>query len=116
MGKFSLREIVLVTTVFGLAMAVNVWNHRDLRVQLERAQRYAGDAERYANRLHREMTYAKQESEVTNSQILAWAKSGELKPAPRSQWTCCLNARSTPDWSVLKIAPPKQAWRVRPHD
>ena len=108
MGKFSLREIVLVTTVFGIAMAVNVWNHRDLRLQLERAQHYAGDVEQYATRLHQALTYAKQESDATNAQLRAWAKSGELDPASPAPPYCSLNAHFTPDWSALNVAPPTQ--------
>src|SRR5687767_5027747 len=98
MWKFSLREVILVMTMFAIAMAVNVWNHRDLRTRLAHSQEHAEDVEAYASRLHRNLGYAKSESDEFNSLISGWLASGELKPLPR---TICITGRSSPDWTIL---------------
>ncbi len=98
MWKFSLREVVLVTTLFGIAMGVNVWNHRALRMELAETEAYAMEVEAHAHRLHSQLGYAKEKSDETNAEIRAWLESGELKPIPR---VVCLSGRVSPDWAVL---------------
>ncbi len=107
MWKFSLREIVLVTTLFGVAMAVNVWNHRDLRAQLADTQAYARNVEQYASSLRQELYLAQQETVARDGQISRWIKAGEITLDSISGY-CDVIARSAPDWHVLQTPPPKR--------
>ena len=108
MRQFSLREVFLVTGVMGIAMAVNVWNHRDLRYRLEASERHAEELRNQADRLHSVLTDAKRDHEAHQRQVQGWIASGELriKHAPEA-WCGCVP--DEPDWDVLKDYTPSKA-------
>jgi hypothetical protein len=100
MWRFSLREVILVTTMFGLAMAVNVWNHRALRHELQCSQRYADSLRGDWYDLRAVLTEAKQELQRRDAQVRAWHKSGELQLNPVTGHYC-RNVQEGPDWRIL---------------
>lgn len=108
MWTFSIREIVLTVTVFCIAMAVNVWNHRELRAQLEQSQKYSQHVESYSKELHCQLQLAKTESAATNAMISGWQQSGELKlnPPDPQFYRCGSSGSSGPNWAFLNVTPP----------
>jgi uncharacterized protein YhaN len=108
MGQFSLREVFLVTTVFAIAMAVNLWSHGELRDRLEASEQHAMQLQRQADRLHSVLTDAKGDHEAHQRQVQGWIASGELriKHAPEA-WCGCVP--DEPDWNVLKDYTPSKA-------
>lgn|GEM_PF-4930806 len=104
MWKFSIRELFLVVTAACLALAANIWTNRDLKDRLELAEDHIIKLELYADKLHRNLGYAKQQSDQADSQIHYWMKSGELKLRPREPG--CGDGPVSPDWTILNSGPP----------
>jgi hypothetical protein len=107
MRQFSLREVFLVTGVMGIAMAVNVWNHRDLRDRLAASERHAEELRHQADRLHSALEHAKLDHESHQRDVLRWARSGELQ-VKQDNFGFCGSIPGDPDWDVLKDYTPSK--------
>lgn len=107
MGQFSLREVFLVTTIFAIAMAVNLWSHGELRDRFEASERHAQQLQRQADRLHRVLAHAKQEHDAHKESVRRWLATGELKPKPL-EGGICGDFPLEPYWEILDDYVPSQ--------
>jgi hypothetical protein len=101
--KFSLRELVLLTTVIALALAINVWSQRELRAQRRATELYLKQLENYAQRLRKNLDLARYQAAEHESSVQYWIAKGRLLPEPEpvEALTCGDCGFGDPDWSVL---------------